>query len=123
VPTARADIADNPNAVKVALAADGHALYFSRAPIPFLRQGGTPLPLYRHWGIYAYRRETLARLVGLPPSPLERCEQLEQLRALEAGIRIRVLLAEQESIGVDTPEDLEIVRRRLAPEANRAVAQ
>jgi 3-deoxy-manno-octulosonate cytidylyltransferase (CMP-KDO synthetase) len=123
VPADRALVAANPNIVKVAIDADGNALYFSRAPIPFLREGGEAAPMYRHWGIYAYRREALARLVRLPESPLERCEKLEQLRALEAGIRIRVLISDLESLGVDTPEDLEIVRKRLPGQAKTAMTK
>lgn len=106
VPMSRAEIADNPNLPKVVVAADDTALYFSRAPIPFLRQGGTEMTMYRHWGIYAYRRCALERFVSLPESPLEKCEKLEQLRALENGMRIKVIRTSFQSIGIDTPEDL-----------------
>lgn len=85
------------------------ALYFTRAPAPF-----GPGPLYQHIGIYAYRREALARFVALPPSPLERREKLEQLRALEAGMRIGVKLVGSVPMSVDTPDDLERVRAHLA---------
>ncbi|MFL6260115.1 MAG: 3-deoxy-manno-octulosonate cytidylyltransferase [Thermoanaerobaculia bacterium] len=102
----------NPNAVKVVLARDGAALYFSRAPIPYPRQEGGFAPL-KHLGIYGYQRDALLRLAALPPSPLERSESLEQLRALENGIGIRVLIVERASIGVDTAEDLERVERIL----------
>jgi 3-deoxy-manno-octulosonate cytidylyltransferase (CMP-KDO synthetase) len=104
---------DNPNAVKVVLARDGSALYFSRSAIPYPRssEGATPL---KHLGIYGYQREALMRLAALPPSPLERSESLEQLRALENGIPIRVLVVERGSQGVDTAEDLERVERILA---------
>ena len=98
----------NPNLVKAVLAANGDALYFSRADIPFYRdepEGGTRLR-HRHLGIYAYRRETLLALARLPPSPLERAENLEQLRALENGISIRCVLTSHSSAGVDTPEDI-----------------
>jgi 3-deoxy-manno-octulosonate cytidylyltransferase (CMP-KDO synthetase) len=96
--------ATDPNVVKVVVAQDGHALYFSRAPIPYVRQGK---PSHRkHLGIYAYRAATLQRLAALPPSPLERLESLEQLRWLEAGYTIWVGEAADDSIGVDTPEDL-----------------
>jgi len=98
----------NPNAVKVVLAADGAALYFSRAGIPYPRQPGGAAP-WKHLGIYGYQREALLRLAGLPPSPLERSEALEQLRALENGIPIRVLQVERGSLSVDTAEDLERV--------------
>ena len=102
----------NPNAVKVVLARDGAALYFSRTPIPYPRQEGGFAPL-KHLGIYGYQREALLRLAALPPSPLERSESLEQLRALENGMGIRVLIVERASIGVDTAEDLERVERIL----------
>ncbi len=102
----------NPNAVKVVLARDGAALYFSRAPIPYPRQEGGLAPL-KHLGIYGYQRDALLRLAALPPSPLERSESLEQLRALENGMGIRVLIVERASIGVDTAEDLERVERIL----------
>jgi len=102
----------NPNAVKVVLAQDGAALYFSRAPIPYPRQEGGFAPL-KHLGIYGYQREALLRLAALPPSPLERSESLEQLRALENGMGIRVLIVDRASIGVDTAEDLERVERIL----------
>ena len=107
VPCKREEIASTPNLPKVVLTADDYALYFSRSEIPFLRVGGTDMPLYRHWGIYAYRRATLDRFVSLPESSLEKCEKLEQLRALENGIRIKVVKTEFQSIGIDTPEDLE----------------
>ena len=106
VPSTREQIADNPNSPKVVVAADNTALYFSRSPIPFLRTGGTDMPLYRHWGIYAYTRDALSRFVSLPESPLEKCEKLEQLRALENGMKIKVIQTEFQSIGIDTPEDL-----------------
>ncbi len=110
----REHIQDDPNRVKVVLAAESsRALYFTRAPAPFLRIGGTDCGTLLHWGIYAYRRETLEKLVSLPESPLERCEKLEQLRALEAGIPIHVLITEEHTLGVDTPEDLEAVRKTL----------
>ena len=102
----------NPNVVKVVLDRGGFALYFSRAPIPHTRdpRGGWP-PMYRHIGIYAYRRQALLVLASLEPTPLERAESLEQLRALEHGIRLKVVETAYDSIGVDTPEDLEHVRR------------
>lgn len=102
----------NPNAVKVVLAADGAALYFSRSPIPYPRREVGAAPL-KHLGLYGYQREALLRLAGLPPSPLECSESLEQLRALENGMRIRILLVERGSVGVDTAEDLEKVEEIL----------
>jgi 3-deoxy-manno-octulosonate cytidylyltransferase (CMP-KDO synthetase) len=105
----------NPNVVKVVLDRGGYALYFSRAPIPHARdpRGGWP-PLYKHIGLYAYRRSALLVIAALEPTPLERAEALEQLRALEHGIRIKAVETRYDTIGVDTPEDLEQVRRLLA---------
>ncbi len=109
----------NPNIVKVVLDRAGFAMYFSRAPVPYSRdpRGGWP-PLYRHIGLYAYRRSALLVLAALEETPLERAEGLEQLRALEHGIRIRAIETAYDSIGVDTPEDLEQVRRLLAAPAS-----
>jgi len=106
---------NNPNIVKVVLDRAGFALYFSRAAIPAARdpRGGWP-PLYRHIGLYAYRRSTLMVLGALDPTPLERAEALEQLRALEHGIRIKAVETAHDSISVDTPEDLDKVRRLIA---------
>jgi len=101
---------DNPNVVKVVIDASGHALYFSRSRVPYPREG-EPVT-YRHMGLYAYRAGFLARYAGLAPSPLEQAEALEQLRALWHGYRIAVAVAAHEvPPGVDTPEDLEAVRR------------
>ena len=104
----------NPNIVKVVVDRGGYALYFSRAPIPYVRdpRGGWP-PLYRHIGLYAYRRSALLVLASLEPTPLERAEALEQLRALEHGIRIKAIETKYESYEVNTPEDLEQVRRLM----------
>jgi 3-deoxy-manno-octulosonate cytidylyltransferase (CMP-KDO synthetase) len=109
----------NPNVVKVVLDRGGFALYFSRAPIPHARdpRGGWP-PLYKHIGLYAYRRTVLMVLASLEPTPLERAESLEQLRALEHGIRIKAVETAYDSIGVDTPEDLEQVRKLFATSAS-----
>ena len=109
----------NPHVVKVVLDRAGYALYFSRAPIPYAHdaRGGWP-PLYRHIGLYAYRRSTLLVLAALEPTPLERTESLEQLRALEHGIRIKAIKTAYDSISVDTPEDLGHVRRLLAAPAS-----
>ncbi len=108
--------AQNPNLVKVVFAHNGNALYFSRSPIPYPRQGGAEPHYYGHLGIYAYRRELLLSFGALPPSPLEQTEKLEQLRVLQAGIAIRVLETDPSGPGVDTAEDLEAVRRILAEE-------
>ncbi len=112
--------AADPNAVKVVVSADGFALYFSRAAIPYLRDGhgGGTSPYLLHVGLYVYRREVLLRLASLAPTPLEERERLEQLRALEHGIRIRVVRTDHPSLGVDTPEDLERVRRMLTRKPN-----
>ncbi|HJM52085.1 MAG TPA: 3-deoxy-manno-octulosonate cytidylyltransferase [Alphaproteobacteria bacterium] len=99
----------NPNVVKAALAASGRALYFSRATVP-AGEG----PHYHHIGIYAYRRAALERFVSLPPAALERRERLEQLRALEAGLRIDAALVDTVPFAVDTPADLERARQLLA---------
>ena len=102
----------NPNVVKVAGAAVAprrlRALYFTRASAP-----SGDGPLYHHIGLYAYRRAALERFVRLPPSPLEQREKLEQLRALEAGMRIDVTIVDTVPLGVDTPEDLETARTML----------
>ncbi|WP_294504196.1 3-deoxy-manno-octulosonate cytidylyltransferase [uncultured Victivallis sp.] len=111
VPGNRATMTENN--VKVVFGEDRFALYFSRSMIPFLRKGGVEAPVYLHWGIYAYRRSALERFVSLPPGRLENCEKLEQLRALENGIRIYVHLSELESIGIDTPEDLVRAEKKL----------
>src|SRR5262249_7752807 len=104
----------NPNVTKLVLDRGGFALYFSRAPIPHVRDppGGCP-PMYRHAGVYAYRRSALLVRASLEPTPLERAESLEQLRALEHGIRIKAVETSHESFEVNTQEDLEQVRRLL----------
>jgi 3-deoxy-manno-octulosonate cytidylyltransferase (CMP-KDO synthetase) len=103
---------DNPNVVKVVLDAQGHALYFSRSRIPYPREGQPTC--YRHAGIYGYRVRFLRAYAALEPSPLERAEALEQLRALWHGHRIAVVVSETDiPPGVDTPQDLEAVLRML----------
>jgi 3-deoxy-manno-octulosonate cytidylyltransferase (CMP-KDO synthetase) len=118
-PIVRAEERDDPNVVKAVGSeiAPGRlrALYFTRASAPW-GEG----PLLHHIGLYAYRREALARFVGLPPSPLERREKLEQLRALEAGMRIDIALVDSPPLGVDTPEDLERARRILSPRRDQS---
>jgi 3-deoxy-manno-octulosonate cytidylyltransferase (CMP-KDO synthetase) len=103
---------------KVVLDQAGFALYFSRAPIPFRRQPGLVTPL-RHIGIYVFRTPFLRRFATLAPTPLERTEGLEQLRALEHGVRIRVLLTPHGSIGVDTPVDVDRLAAHLAGREGR----
>lgn len=97
---------ERPDKVKVVLAANGDALYFSRAGIPFSRDGERPVPAYGHMGLYAFTMGTLERFVGLAPSPLERTERLEQLRLLENGIPMRVVLTAAGAPGVDHEEDI-----------------
>jgi 3-deoxy-manno-octulosonate cytidylyltransferase (CMP-KDO synthetase) len=106
-PSAAVDIS-NPNAVKVVTDLSGRALYFSRATIPFDREGARP-PYFKHLGLYAYRRTALDRFVKLPESSLEKSERLEQLRFLENGIPIFVGQTPHDSVGVDTEEDLQRV--------------
>ncbi len=101
----------NPNVVKVVTAGDGRALYFSRSPIPYNRGGEAVY--WKHIGLYVYRRELLLSYSSLPVGPLEETEKLEQLRALENGIAIRVAETSYETIGVDTPEDLRAVSIRF----------
>jgi len=103
----------NSDVVKVVCNTAGDALYFSRAPIPFSREDPTPPQSLRHQGIYGFRANFLTRFVNLPPSPLELAEGLEQLRALEAGTRIRVLVTKDSAIGVDTPASVAIVEQLL----------
>jgi 3-deoxy-manno-octulosonate cytidylyltransferase (CMP-KDO synthetase) len=96
----------NPNAVKVVTAADGRALYFSRATIPFDRDGNGRAVVWKHLGLYAYRKQALARFAALPPGRLEQTERLEQLRLLENGIALYVAETPHDTIGVDTEDDL-----------------
>jgi len=115
-PFANLKEAEDPNCVKVVVSEKGNALYFSRSRIPFHRDASdaasavTPL---LHLGLYGYRRDVLRRLVRLSPSPLEQCEKLEQLRALEHGIAIRVVTTPHRAIGVDTPADVAKVEKIL----------
>jgi len=103
----------SPNVVKVVLDAEGYALYFSRARIPYPREAGAPC--YRHAGIYGYRVGFLKKYARLKPAPLEKSEALEQLRVLWHGYRIAVAVSETEiPPGVDTPQDLEAVRRMIS---------
>ena len=102
----------NPNVVKVVTDLHGNAIYFSRSPIPYCREGTSNL--YKHIGLYVYRRDFLLAYSGFPAGPLEKAEKLEQLRALENGHAIRVVETEYESLGVDTFADLERVSRLFA---------
>jgi 3-deoxy-manno-octulosonate cytidylyltransferase (CMP-KDO synthetase) len=109
----------DPNVVKVVTDAEGFALYFSRAPIPFSREtaGADHGAARKHIGLYVYRRDFLLEFARLRPTPLERTESLEQLRALEHGVRIRTVETTYDSVGVDTPADLERVRRHFTATA------
>jgi 3-deoxy-manno-octulosonate cytidylyltransferase (CMP-KDO synthetase) len=104
----------NPHVTKVVVDREGFALYFSRAPIPYTRPGQPEPPAWCHIGLYVYRRACLLRLAALPQTALERAEALEQLRALEHGIRIKAIETVHDTIGVDTPDDLARVRRLIA---------
>lgn len=107
---------NNPNCVKVVCDAEGNALYFSRAGVPFIRGGlkpGARAPYRLHLGVYAYRRRFLLQYARWPRTALEKLEQLEQLRALEHGVRLRVIPAARPSLSIDTPEDLERARKLL----------
>ena len=105
---------NNPNVVKVVCDADGNALYFSRSPIPHLRDGAMPREALRHIGVYAYRRDFLMKFAALPEGVLERIEKLEQLRALEHGYKIRVVASVKPSLEVDTADDLARAREAAA---------
>lgn len=111
---------ESPHVVKVVVDRQEFALYFSRAAVPFRRSAGEPVPAFKHIGLYVYRRAFLLHLAGLPSTPLERSESLEQLRALEHGHRIKVVETAFDSIGVDTPSDLDRVRQLLA--ASRGIS-
>jgi 3-deoxy-manno-octulosonate cytidylyltransferase (CMP-KDO synthetase) len=116
--------ARDPNVVKVVMDGNGFALYFSRAPIPWDRDGwagrtsltdlGAGGPRYKHIGLYVYRRDFLLAYAAMPQTPLEMTEKLEQLRALEQGHRIKVVVTERESFGVDIPGDLSKILQRIA---------
>ncbi len=116
VPISNAAEIMDPNVVKTVVDFDGNALYFSRAPIPWVRDRGGPVHAkhLKHLGLYVFRREALLEFATFPQGDLERIEQLEQLRWLENGNRIRVAEIEQESVEVDTPEDVKRVEKMLA---------
>jgi 3-deoxy-manno-octulosonate cytidylyltransferase (CMP-KDO synthetase) len=116
------EIAD-PNVVKVVTDRNGDAIYFSRCPIPYQRDQARPGTHFKHIGLYVYRRDFLLGYSALPVGPLEQAERLEQLRAIENGYRIRVVETEFESLGVDTPEDLERVRRLFEASMAQGVRQ
>lgn len=106
---------ENPNVVKAVIDLNGNALYFSRLGVPYDRDkvGINKIKYYKHLGIYAYRKSFLLKFKDMPKSRLEQAEQLEQLRALEAGVKIKTILTDIETVGVDTPEDLARVEKLL----------
>ncbi|MDB4353828.1 3-deoxy-manno-octulosonate cytidylyltransferase [Akkermansiaceae bacterium] len=112
-PISDLELIPDPNIVKVTLTSGGDALYFSRSPIPFRREAIPELPTYRHLGIYGYRTDFLSHFVSLSPSPLEKSESLEQLRALENGARIRVLITQHEAPGLDSPDQVPLIESLL----------
>jgi 3-deoxy-manno-octulosonate cytidylyltransferase (CMP-KDO synthetase) len=113
----------DPNVVKVVTDRHGDAIYFSRCPIPYQRDQARPGTHFKHIGLYVYRRDFLLGYSALPVGPLERAERLEQLRAIENGYRIRVVETECESVGVDTPEDLERVCKLFEASMAQGVGQ
>jgi 3-deoxy-manno-octulosonate cytidylyltransferase (CMP-KDO synthetase) len=112
-----ADASLDEHSVKVVFDSNGDALYFSRSRIPFPRGEGQ-IAFFKHLGLYGYRRRALLNFVKWGPGLLERAEQLEQLRALENGVKIRVIVSESDSIGVDTPEDASEVERMILSRRN-----
>jgi len=114
VPFRSLEEVQNPNKVKVVLDKNSDALYFSRSPIPFVRDGEAKLETFlKHVGIYGFRKEALKAFVEWPVGRLERLEKLEQLRILENGYKIRVAVIESEPLGIDTPEDLKRAEKLL----------
>jgi 3-deoxy-manno-octulosonate cytidylyltransferase (CMP-KDO synthetase) len=112
--------AQSPHQVKAVLDRQGRALYFSRSPVPYPRQTSEPVRYFRHQGIYGYRRAFLLRFVRWRPTPLEKVEALEQLRALENGVNIHVVVTKNGSPGVDTPDDAEAIERQLLAARRRS---
>lgn len=103
----------NPDLVKVVLDKDNYALYFSRSIIPYQREKTNRIKFYQHFGLYVYRKKFLEKITRIKPSPLEKTEQLEQLRVLENGFKIKVVITSYFSLPVDRPEDLERVAQWL----------
>jgi 3-deoxy-manno-octulosonate cytidylyltransferase (CMP-KDO synthetase) len=104
----------SPHQIKVVCDQQGDALYFSRAPIPYIRDESSQVKTLRHQGVYGFRRNVLLRFVKWTPTPLERAESLEQLRALENGVRVHVLVTKEGSPGIDTPADAAALEQTLA---------
>lgn len=115
--TAKEDIL-NPNIAKIITDANNDAIYFSRCSIPYNRDNRDDVKYYKHIGVYGYTKEFLKKFVTLPPSNLEKAEQLEQLRAIENGYKIRVVETQFQSIGVDIPEHIFIVEKEMSKENN-----
>ncbi len=115
----------SPAAVKVVFDYNNFAMYFSRSPIPYVRDAGTPeemlkcADIYKHIGLYVYRNEALVKFTILEPTDLEKAEKLEQLRMLEHGFKIKVVITDTESLSVDTPEDLEKARVRYLSQTRK----
>jgi len=111
------ELYQDPNVVKVVMNQNGEALYFSRSPLPYFRDGemhtADSPPVYRHIGLYGYRADFLKQFVTWPQSGLERAESLEQLRALENGHRIKVILTDEPAPGVDTIEQAQLVEQLI----------
>ena len=122
-PFANAAEAASPHQVKVIVDGDGNALYFSRYAIPFPRNRAVPVKYLRHQGVYGFRRQALLDFVKWKPTPLERAESLEQLRALENGVKVHVLLMKHGSPGVDTPADAKALERKLARARRRRISR
>jgi 3-deoxy-manno-octulosonate cytidylyltransferase (CMP-KDO synthetase) len=115
--------ASSPHQVKVIVDLRGNALYFSRYAIPFPRNRSVPIKYLRHQGIYGFRRKALLDFVGWKPTPLERAESLEQLRALENGVKVHVLLTKHGSPGVDTPANAKALEQKLARARRRRISR
>jgi len=115
--------ASSPHQVKVIVNLDGDAVYFSRYAIPFPRNRTAPIKYLRHQGIYGFRRKALLDFVRWKPTPLERAESLEQLRALENGVKVHVLVTKHGSPGVDTPADAKALEQKLARAKRRGVSR
>lgn len=109
---------ENPNNVKVVVDKNSNALLFSRSVIPFFRDKDADVMFYKHIGIYAYRKNVLIQFAKWKQTPLEMAEKLEQLRYLENGISIKMILSQQASIGIDIPEDMELARQYLSEQRN-----
>ena len=122
-PFSNAAEAASPHQVKVIVDLDGDALYFSRYAIPFPRNRSVSIKYLRHQGIYGFRRKALLDFVKSKPTPLERAESLEQLRALENGVKVHVLLTKHGSPGVDTPADAKALERKLARARRRKIVR